>query len=91
MKINKLTKINTRYDMIHKLRRLPWNGLVSDFSGIGLNEFVEFSDTDFTDMGAFELQLDHIKNRAEELNASLQVRFMPNVITSNYLLWFETI
>jgi len=75
--------------MIHKLRNLPWNGLVSDFSGIGLDQFVEFSDTDFTDMVSFELQLDHIKNRAKELNAYFQIEFMCNKIVSNYLLWFK--
>lgn len=79
--------------MIHKLSNLPCNGLVSDFSGIDINQFVEFSTFDFTDTSAFDLQIEHIKDRAKELNAKFEVYLMGEnklLMSYNYLMQFKS-
>ena len=56
--------------------QLPRKGLLADFSGIGLNQLVEFHTYDFQDLIIFDMQLEHIKARAKELNANFVVYHM---------------
>ena len=63
-------------DVISRFSQLPRKGLLADFSKIGLNQLVEFSTNDFYDLTIFEMQLEHIKQRAKELNAQFVVYHM---------------
>ena len=58
---------------ITRFSQLPKKGLIADFSGIGLNELVEFHTSDFHELIIFEMQLHHIKAKAIELNAHFVV------------------
>lgn len=56
-----------------KLRNLPRKGLIADFSGVELNQLVEFSSNDFYDLTIWNMQIEKILKRAEELNAAFEV------------------
>ncbi len=56
--------------VISRFSQLPRKGLLADFSQIGLEQLVEFRTNDFYDLTIFEMQLEHIKTRAKELNAN---------------------
>jgi len=62
--------------VISRFSQLPRKGLLADFSGIGLNQLVEFHTYDFHDLIIFDMQLEHIKARAKELNANFVVYHM---------------
>jgi hypothetical protein len=62
--------------VISRFSQLPRKGLLADFSGIGLNQLVEFHTYDFHDLIIFDMQLEHIKERAKELNANFVVYHM---------------
>lgn len=56
-----------------KFSELPRKGMLAYFGEVGLNQLVEFSSSNFHDMAIFEMQLEHIKARAKELNATFVV------------------
>ena len=62
--------------VISRISQLPRKGLLADFGGIRLNQLVEFHTHDFCDIINFDMQLDHIKSRAKELNANFVVYHM---------------
>ena len=62
--------------VISRFSQLPRKGLIADFSGIGLNQLVEFHTYDFYDLIIFDMQLEHIKARAKELKADFVVYHM---------------
>lgn len=62
--------------VISRFSQLPRKGLLADFSGVGLNQLVEFHTYDFHDLIIFNMQLEHIKARAKELNANFVVYYM---------------
>ena len=62
--------------VISRFSELPRKGLIADFSGIGLNQLVEFHTYDFYDLIIFDMQLEHIKARAKELKADFVVYHM---------------
>ena len=58
---------------IIRFSQLPRKGLLADFSQIGLERLIEFRTNNFYDLTIFEMQLEHIKQRAKELNAEFVV------------------
>ena len=61
---------------IIRFSQLPRNGLLADFSQIGLEQLIEFRTNNFYDLIIFEIQLEHIKQRAKDLNAEFVVYHM---------------
>ena len=61
---------------IIRFSQLPRKGLLADFSQIGLERLIEFRTNNFYDLTIFEMQLEHIKQRAKELNAEFVVYHM---------------
>lgn len=77
--------------IISHFSQLPRKGLIADFSQIGLEQLVEFRTNDFFDLTIFEMQLDHIKSRAKELNAQFIVYHMSSnniSMSDNYIMKF---
>lgn len=76
--VNNTTKQqhDAKLPVISRFSQLPRKGLLADFSGIGLNQLVEFHTYDFHDLIIFDMQLEHIKARAKELNANFVVYHM---------------
>jgi hypothetical protein len=75
--------------VISRFTQLPKKGLLADFSQIGLEQLIEFRTNDFYDLTIFEMQLEHIKQRAKELNAQFVVYHMSsnNVsMSDNYMM-----
>ena len=71
--------------------QLPRKGLLADFSQIGLEQLIEFRTNDFYDLTIFEMQLEHIKERAKELNAQFVVYHMSSnnvTMSDNYMMKF---
>lgn len=58
---------------IIRFSKLPRKGLIADFSGINIDQLVEFHTCDFKDLIVFDMQLEHIKARAKELQADFVV------------------
>lgn len=78
-------------DIIIRFSKLPRKGLIADFSGVGLNQLVEFNTYDFHDLIIFDMQLEHINARAKELNANFVVYHMgsSDLLKSNtYMMKF---
>lgn len=61
---------------IIRFSQLPRKGLLADFSQIGLEQLIEFRTNNFYDLTIFEMQLEHIKQRAKDLNAEFVVYHM---------------
>lgn len=79
------------HNVISRFSQLPRKGLIADFSGIGLNQLVEFHTYDFYDLIIFDMQLKHIKDRAKELDATFIVYHMAgnNIsMSDNYMMKF---
>ena len=57
--------------MAIRFSKLPRKGLLADVSNIGLYQLVEFRNSDFFDLTIFEMQMEHINKRAEELSAGI--------------------
>ena len=77
--------------VISRFSQLPRKGLLADFSQIGLEQLVEFRTNDFYDLTIFEMQLEHIKQRARELNAQFVVYHMSSnniTMSDNYMMKF---
>lgn len=77
--------------IISRFSQLPRKGLLADFSQIGLEQLVEFRTNDFYDLTIFEMQLEHIKQRAKELNAQFVVYHMSSnniTMSDNYMMKF---
>jgi sugar phosphate isomerase/epimerase len=77
--------------VICRFSQLPRKGLLADFSQIGLEQLVEFRTNDFYDLTIFEMQLEHIKSRAKELNAQFVVYHMGSnniSMSDNYMMKF---
>ena len=77
--------------VISRFSQLPRKGLLADFSQIGLEQLVEFRTNDFYDLTIFEMQLEHIKQRAKELNAQFIVYHMSSnniTMSDNYMMKF---
>lgn len=77
--------------VISRFSQLPRKGLLADFSQIGLEQLVEFRTNDFYDLTIFEMQLEHIKERAKELNAQFVVYHMSSnniSMSDNYMMKF---
>jgi len=77
--------------VISRFSQLPRKGLLADFSQIGLEQLVEFRTNDFCDFTIFEMQLEHIKQRAKELNAKFVVYHMSSnniTMSDNYMMKF---
>lgn len=77
--------------VISRFSQLPRKGLLADFSQIGLEQLVEFRTNDFYDLTIFEMQLEHIKARAKELNAQFVVYHMGSnniSMSDNYMMKF---
>ena len=77
--------------VISRFSQLPRKGLLADFSGVKLNELIEFHTYDFNDLIIFDMQLEHIKARAKELNANFVVYHIgsSDLLKSNtYLMKF---
>jgi hypothetical protein len=77
--------------VISRFSQLPRKGLLADFSQIGLGQLVEFRTNDFYDLTIFEMQLEHIKERAKELNAQFIVYHMSSnniSMSDNYMMKF---
>jgi hypothetical protein len=77
--------------VISRFSQLPRKGLLADFNQIGLEQLVEFRTNDFYDLTIFEMQLEHIKERAKELNAQFIVYHMSNnniSMSDNYMMKF---
>lgn len=78
-------------NVISRFSQLPRKGLLADFSQIGLEQLVEFRTNDFYDLTIFEMQLEHIKQRAKELNAQFVVYHMSSnniTMSDNYMMKF---
>ncbi len=58
---------------IIKLSELPRIGLLADFSQVGLDQLVEFTSNDFYDLTIIDMQIEHIKERAKQLDAHFVV------------------
>ena len=76
MSIEKQNPASCQTAVISRFSQLPRKGLIADFSGIGLNQLVEFHTYDFYDLIIFDMQLEHIKARAKELKADFVVYHM---------------
>ena len=77
--------------VISRFTQLPRKGLLADFSNVELEQLVEFRTSDFYDLTIFDMQLDHIKQRAVDLNANFIVYHMSSNSVSNsdtYLMKF---
>ena len=77
--------------VISRFSQLPRKGLLADFSQIGLEQLVEFRTNDLDDLTIFEMQLEHIKERAKELNAQFIVYHMSSnniSMSDNYMMKF---
>jgi hypothetical protein len=77
--------------VISRFSQLPRKGLLADFSQVGLEQLVEFRTNDFYDLTIFEMQLEHIKERAKELNAQFVVYHMSSnniSMSDNYMMKF---
>ena len=61
---------------IIRFSQLPRKGLLADFSQIGLEQLIEFRTNNYYDLTIYEMQLEHIKQRAKELNAEFVVYHM---------------
>ena len=76
---------------ISRFSQLPRKGLLADFSQIGLEQLVEFRTNDFYDLTIFEMQLEHIKQRAKDLNAHFVVYHISSnniTMSDNYMMKF---
>jgi hypothetical protein len=79
------------HGVISRFSLLPRKGLLADFSQVGLDQLVEFKTNDFYDLTIFEMQLEHIKQRAKDLNAQFVVYHMGgnNIsMSENYMIKF---
>jgi len=78
--------------VIIRFSELPRKGLLADFSNVELGQLVEFRTNDFYDLTIFDMQLNHIKHRASDLNANLVVYHMGGNSLTNadtYLMKFD--
>ena len=77
-----------------RFSQLPRKGLLADFSQIELEQLVEIKANDFYDLTIFEMQLEHIKQRAKDLNAQFVVYHMSSnniTMSDSYMMKFTQI
>ena len=76
---------------IIRFSQLPRKGLLADFSQIGLEQLIEFRTNNYYDLTIYEMQLEHIKQRAKELSTQFVVYQMISINTSvsdSYIMKF---
>ncbi len=91
MSNEKINPASCQTAVISRFSQLPRKGLLADFSKIGLEQLVEFRTNDFYDLTIFEMQLEHIKQRAKELSAQFVVYHMSSnniTMSDNYMMKF---
>jgi hypothetical protein len=82
----------TQLDKILKFSDLPLTSDLHDFSEVGINQLIEFKTSDFKSLEFFDRQVEHIKERAKELNAEFVVHYMGKndiFLSNNYLMKFK--